>query len=261
MSDKREWTAERHAAATARCDAASKGPWTRCGANDANCRCGIVWGHDPIMVASVPYHEDEVGGPIAEEPQRLANWRFIEEARVDLPDALREIERLAQTLGGAHAALDVEIGRGDKVTGYVFTLAERIGSVLSGLREEAKRGDDAEDKVDRQAREIARLKADLLLLGALKSEEVAPVIERFREAFGADVPQAPSGKRALTRDRAREIGLRAMSPSPGRIPEGIVDQVEDAILRAAAGEFGAPCEPAKGDGVGCSREPGCEVEP
>jgi hypothetical protein len=67
-----------------------------------------------------------------------------------------------------------------------------------------------------------------------------------------------------------------MSPSPGRIPEGIVDQVEDAILRAAAGEFGAPCEPAKvdppvrharhdrhcmiGDGVGCSREPGCEVE-
>ena len=108
---------------------------------------------------------------------------------------------------------------------------------------------------------VARLKADLLLLGALKSEEVAPVIERFREAFGADVPQAPSGQRALTRDRAREIGLRAMSPAPGRIPEGIVDQVEDAILRAAAGEFGAPCEPAKGDGVGCSREPGCEVEP
>ena len=103
------------------------------------------------------------------------------------------------------------------------------------------------------------------------------MIERFREAFGADVPQAPSGKRALTRDRAREIGLRAMSPAPGRIPEGIVDQVEDAILRAAAGEFGAPCDPAKvdppvrharhdrhcmiGDGVGCSHEPGCEVEP
>lgn len=210
MSDKREWTAERHAAAKARCDAASKGPWTRCGANDGNCRCGIVWGHDPIMVASVPYHEDEVGGPIAEEPQRLANWRFIEEARVDLPDALREIDRL---------------------------------------------------------------KADLLLLGALKSEEVAPVIERFREAFGADVPQAPSGKRAPTWARVA-ADIRDLS-AKGKSPTDIL-----AVLLATIDASGAPATTGGGphwqpplvrharhdrhcmiyDGVGCSHEAGCEVE-
>lgn len=48
----------------------------------------------------------------------------------------------------------------------------------------------------------------------------------------------------LTPTKAREIGLRAMSPAPGRIPEGIVDQVQDAILAAASGAYGT-CAPAK----------------
>jgi len=48
----------------------------------------------------------------------------------------------------------------------------------------------------------------------------------------------------LTPTKAREIGLRAMSPAPGRIPEGIVDQVQDAILAAASGAYGT-CAAAK----------------
>jgi hypothetical protein len=273
-------------------------------------------------------------------------------------DALAEIERLAKVLGDAHAALDVEIGRGDKVTGYVFTLAERIGSVLSGLREEAKRADDAEDKADRQAREIERLRAtrataeaerddaradivkaqgllvkigapehmigrydedpratlleqigalrhvfwsiatdggktkiqdgvpwadaaeeearrlraDLLLLGALKSEEVAPVIERFREAFGADVPQAPSGKRATA--EAERDDARRLVTLERRVGRWMSTEDEEALrrLRQEAREWdGSKVDPPVRharhdrhclihDGVGCSREPGCEVE-
>ena len=285
MIERREWTAERHAAAKARCAAPelSPAPWVvrdDCGGRgvDRGDRDNI--GSDRFIM------DDGANG-------RYADLAFAAHARIDLPDALREIERqheqvealrgemdlvrstlrleraeierlnakLAEvieeddtldglraeieqlrdtvhnykallaaaesagrevcderdqarnTLRDAHAALDVEIGRGDKVTGYVFTLAERIGFVISGLREEAKRGDDAKDKVDRQAREIDRLKADLLLLGALKSEEVAPAIERFREAFGADVPQAPSGKRTTAedmRERAAQEAERAL---------------------------------------------------
>ena len=44
----------------------------------------------------------------------------------------------------------------------------------------------------------------------------------------------------LTKERAREIGLEAMSPAPGRIPDRIVDQVQEAIFKAAAGDFGHP---------------------
>lgn len=201
-------------------------------------------------------------------------------------DALAEIERLAKVLGDAHAALDVEIGRGDKVTGYVFTLAERIGSVLSGLREETKRADDAEDKVDRQAREIERLKADLLLLGALKSAEVAPVIERFREVFGADVPRAPSGKRAEAErdawERLRSAATAAVEAYENSDADETFEPVFESLDDALAGlatfeeESGDGGEPAKvdtpvrharhdrhcmiGDGGGCSHEPGCEVE-
>lgn len=173
-----------------------------------------------------------------------------------------ERDQARDALRDAHAALDVEIGRGDKATGRVFTLAERINFALAGLHEETKRGDDAEDKVDRQAREIDRLKADLLLLGALKSEEVAPVIERFRAAFGADVPQAPSGERALTFERAIQIGEKV---------HGLYPSEAAAVLLAEFGEPAKVVPPVRRarhdrhcmihDGVGCSREPGCEVEP
>lgn len=250
MSDKREWTAERHAAATARCAVPelSPAPWIvrdDCGGRgvDRGDRDNI--GSDRFIL-----NEGANG--------RYADLAFAAHARVDLPDALRKIERLKCDLSDIATLLN---GRLAEATAENERLAQRLATETARANLIETHRKIAGSDLDKMTKEAASLRADLLLLGALKSAEVAPVIERFREAFGADVPQAPSGQRALTRDRAREIGLRAMSPAPGRIPEGIVDQVEDAILRAAAGEFGAPCEPAKGDGVGCSREPGCEVEP
>jgi len=181
----------------------------------------------------------------------------------------------------AASALDVEIGRGDKATGHVYSLAERINFVIGGLRDEARRGDEAEDKADRRAREIERLKADLLLLGTLKSAEVAPVIERFREAFGADVPQAPSGKWATAedmRERAAQEAERALieyaeidvlDKTPERLR--IARRIRALPLCAVPDEPFAVAPPVRHarhdrhclihDGVGCSREPGCEVEP
>jgi hypothetical protein len=143
-----------------------------------------------------------------------------------LPDALREIERQREQVEALRGEMDL---------------------VRSTLRLERA--------------EIERLKADLLLLGALKSAEVAPVIERFREAFGADVPQAPSGQRTLTFERAIQIGEKV---------HGLYPSEAAAVLLA---EFGEPAKvdpPVRHarhdrrclihDGVGCSREPGCEVE-
>jgi hypothetical protein len=85
-------TKEDIARGKALCAAASKGPWRRCKAGE-NCQCGIVWaGDESGMVASVPCSENDVGGPIAEEPHRLANWRLIAEARTLLPAALDHAE-------------------------------------------------------------------------------------------------------------------------------------------------------------------------
>ena len=85
-------TKEEIARGKALCAAASKGPWRRCKAGE-NCQCGIVWaGDESGMVASVPCSENDVGGPIAEEPHRLANWVLIAEARTLLPAALDHAE-------------------------------------------------------------------------------------------------------------------------------------------------------------------------
>ena len=180
MSDKREWTAERHAAAWDRCNRATSGPWKWWTSNSH--RRLTAEDRQDGGVAYGTKHKDGCGDIVISE----ADMAFIEEARVDLPDALREIERLkcdlsdvATALNGrlaeataeneqlrdtvhnykallaaaeaagrevcderdaAASALDVEIGRGDKATGHVYSLAERINFVIGGLRDEARRG-------------------------------------------------------------------------------------------------------------------------
>lgn len=62
--------------------------------------------------------------------------------------------------------------------------------IVSAIQTIRKQRDDAKT-------EIARLTADLTKLGALKSAEIAPIIDRFTAAFGVDVPQAPSGTTAI----------------------------------------------------------------
>jgi hypothetical protein len=115
-------------------------------------------------------------------------------------------------------------------------------------------------------KEAASLRADLLLLGALKSAEVAPVIERFREAFGADVPQAPG----LTDDRldlllSEAAAIVGMQGPPEMKRAALRGSLLMVCSRPA--KVDPPVRHARHDrhclihdGVGCSREPGCEVE-
>ncbi len=206
-----------------------------------------LWAYDPQIRTAAT--ETRVDASLLETPSDALA------ASVALSDHCKDVTILAVFEDGSETPLP----------NYEEALAEieRLSrSEAACVREALEQVGVARAERDEARAEIARLKADLLLLGALKSEEVAPVIERFREAFGADVPQAPSGKRALTFERAIQIGekVRGLYPSEAA-----------AVLLA---EFGEPAKvdpPVRharhdrhcmiGGGVGCSREPGCEVEP
>ena len=69
----------------------------------------------------------------------------------------------------------------------------REQNAADGLRREVASAREATRRADA---EVERLTREVAKLGALKSAEIAPVIERFKEAFGADIPQAPSGRAA-----------------------------------------------------------------
>jgi hypothetical protein len=88
MSDKREWTAERHAAAWGRCNRATAGPWKWWTSNSH--RRLTAEDRQDGGVAYGTKHKDGCGDIVIGEH----DMAFIEEARLDLPDALREIERL-----------------------------------------------------------------------------------------------------------------------------------------------------------------------
>ena len=101
--------------------------------------------------------------------QGIEPWQALETAIRGLKDpGGPEIDRLRN-------ALEISAG------------ARRLEAADLESAREATRRADAE--VERLARELAKL-------GALKSAEIAPVIERFKSAFGADIPQAPSGRAA-----------------------------------------------------------------
>ena len=245
MSDKREWTAERHAAAWDRCNRATSGPWKWWTSNSH--RRLTAEDRQDGGVAYGTKHKDGCGDIVIGEH----DMALIEEARLDLPDALREIERQREQVEALRGEMDL---------------------VRSTLRLERA--------------EVDRLKADLLLLGALKSAEVAPVIERFREAFGADVPRAPIGKRAEAErdawERLRSAATAAVEAYENSDADETFEPVFESLDDALAGlatfeeESGDGGEPAKvdtpvrharhdrhcmiGDGGGCSHEPGCEVE-
>lgn len=87
------------------------------------------------------------------------------------------------------------------------------------------------------AAEVDRLNGELAKLGALKSAEIAPVIERFREAFGADVPQAPSGKPRIEYDHGPD-GETYRIKVPASVP---ADASLGARARRAAQVYDVAC--------------------
>ena len=216
MSEKREWTAERHAAAWDRCNRATSGPWKWWTSNSH--RRLTAEDRQDGGVAYGTKHKDGCGDIVIGEH----DMAFIEEARLDLPDALREIERQREQVEALRGEMDL---------------------VRSTLRLERA--------------EVDRLKADLLLLGALKSAEVAPVIERFREAFGADVPQAPSGKRATAEaerdawERLRSAATAAVEAYENSDADETFEPVFESLDDALAGL--ATIEEESGERCGCTK--------
>lgn len=89
------WTPDREAAAQARCTAATEGPWGRdVWYVTAELKDGRPGGE--VMVrcaASTNKHQDN--------ERDIRNARFIAHARTDLPDAIREIQRLREELSDA----------------------------------------------------------------------------------------------------------------------------------------------------------------
>lgn len=337
MSEKREWTAERHAAAWDRCNRATSGPWKWWTSNSH--RRLTAEDRQDGGVAYGTKQRDGCGDIVVSE----ADMAFIEESRVDLPDALREIENLRTALenersspvwailGKVQAALGLPRGAllGEVVAAAVSLQAERddaraeiakaqgilveIGAPehMIGRHDEDPRAtlveqigalrhvfwsiatDRGKTKIpngvpwaDAAEEETQRLRAELAKLGALKSAEIAPVIERFREAFGADVPRAPIGKRAEAErdawERLRSAATAAVEAYENSDADETFEPVFESLDDALAGlatfeeESGDGGEPAKvdtpvrharhdrhcmiGDGGGCSHEPGCEVE-
>lgn len=108
---------ERRAAAKARCEAATLGPWETC---------------DYGVLTSWEYHRTKKAGtpakagkytqkpmklpvvlttcPLSAFPMLRRNCDFIATARTDLPDALAEIERLEAEVAALRAQLEVSGG-------------------------------------------------------------------------------------------------------------------------------------------------------
>ncbi len=306
MSGKREWTAERHAAAWGRCNRATPGPWKWIVYWLSSTRSDATWqdGWTSNSHRRLTAEDRQDGGVAYGTKQRdgcgdivigEADMAFIEEARLDLPDALREIERLTDPVDGLEAKLVERTAEREEAREWVrrLTREQRVltcafcgaeyppGTPESNdaaltahvrvcpkhpMREteaEVSRLTDALDTaetcreslrkgLEQASEQIAEMTAEAkvataeieqlrdtvhnykaLLAAAesagrevcderdearaeierLKAEEVAPVIERFREPFGADVPQAPSGKRTTAedmRERAAQEAERAL---------------------------------------------------
>src|SRR5690554_5668574 len=102
------WTPERHAEVKARCEAATKGPWVD-RPHVGNFPSGRFVIEAPSvenrLIAEMRY--SAVKESRADES--VANAEFITRARTDLPDALKEIERLTAELRDAYGAMNEAI--------------------------------------------------------------------------------------------------------------------------------------------------------
>jgi hypothetical protein len=93
-------------------DAATQGPWRRCGANDGECPCGVVWSTEadcPVLVGLSREHESYTLGEGVTREQSFKNSDFAVAARDFTPELLDEIAALKKQLATcqrvAHNAL------------------------------------------------------------------------------------------------------------------------------------------------------------
>ena len=97
-----------------------------------------------------------------------------------------------------------------------------------------------EERLEETAREVLDAVVDAAPPVVVEWMERADVRTTIADVLREHLPPRPP---LLTPGRARALGLRAMSPAPGRIPDRIVDQVQAVILAAAAGDHGRPAPP------------------
>lgn len=111
-----DWTPERHAAARARCEAATPGPW------EANHRENKVVRQAWVTLPGCPgqplcqcrWHPEHTSGHWGDTFDADANADFIAHARTDLPEALAEIDDLSVALAYYRAECaekDAELSR------------------------------------------------------------------------------------------------------------------------------------------------------
>ena len=94
-----EWTKDRHQAARLRCEEASEGPWS------------VDAGVDPD---GTPFRHIDGWVDLGDDWMCLmpADAEFIAASRIDLPDALDEIERLTRELN--HTAVERDLARQER---------------------------------------------------------------------------------------------------------------------------------------------------
>lgn len=80
-----------------RAEAATKGPWQRCEANEGKCPCAGIWSRslDRPLFSIYPTHDGVASAPHREwDSQDYANMDFCASARADVPTLLAEVRKL-----------------------------------------------------------------------------------------------------------------------------------------------------------------------
>ena len=107
-----------------------------------------------------------------------------------------ESETLRASLDKATATIESLTAAHDALLAEIERIRAREMVRMGELAAERKTAADLRADLESAREATRRADAEVAKLGALKSAEIAPVIERFKSAFGADIPQAPSGRAA-----------------------------------------------------------------
>jgi hypothetical protein len=116
------------------------------------------------------------------------------------------------------------------------TFMQTTGEERGKNNYEEWRGEISDVEVERRHEAMLReaivdamraIRGDIESLGALKSAEIAPVIQGFMDLFGADVPQSPSAKAANILAAARKF-REAWRPFQSMTPDQAESDVGDA---------------------------------